>query len=265
YNGRKVVGGFAGHFLATFSRKHNFSLYEPLPISSYTQFAPAQDLIAAVRNNTVEISAAHTFPTGSFEGFSYPFEQVSWCVCTPVEADIPNYKFFWIVFERFAFVLVLGALVVISLVLSCALWQHGNKPSLLHFFLHGACFRGVLGQSAREICGAPFVIRFIYLQIYIFGILLTTSYNSHFASYWTSAPKEQALQTFDDILHSNWKIYVFSQELEAIKARKEWRKYIPMFQTETNYQTFLDALGPVSNNKNDKTTGGGQVAYEKLR
>ncbi|XP_054747635.1 uncharacterized protein LOC129253335 [Anastrepha obliqua] len=165
YNGRKIVGGFAGHLFANFARKHNFSLYEPLPISSYTQFAPSQELIAAVRNNTVEISVALTYPNIPLNGFTYPYEQTSFCIWAPVEADIPNSEFFWIVFEGLTFVLVMGTLVIISVVLSFALWQHGNRPAILDFFMHDACLRSVLGQSIRELSGAPFVVRFIYLQI----------------------------------------------------------------------------------------------------
>ncbi|XP_054747621.1 uncharacterized protein LOC129253328 [Anastrepha obliqua] len=244
YNGQRIVGGSAGNFFKNFARKHNFSLYEPQPTSSYTEFTSSRDLIAAVRNSTVEISAAPTFTFSpaqlSTDGFTYPYEQTNWCAWVPIEPDIPNSEFFWIVFDELVFILMMVTLVVISSVLSGALWRHGNKPDILHFFLHGACFRGVLGQSVREICGAPFVIRFIYLQIYFFGILLTTSYNSHFGSYWTRAPKERSLNTFDDILHSNWKVYILMQDFNEIISQEELRKYIPMFQIETDYQTFLN-------------------------
>ncbi|CAD6991562.1 unnamed protein product [Ceratitis capitata] len=240
YDRRRVVGGFAGHFLVTFAHKYNFTLYEPLPIKSYTKFPPSQDLIKAVRNNTVEISVALTFPNIPLDGFSYPYEQVNWCVWTPVEADIPNYDFFWIVFEGMTFLLVLGAIIVISLVLSCALWQHNSKPDLLRFVIHDACLRGVIGQSFRELSRAPFVIRFIYMQIYVLGILLTTSYNAYFAAYWTSAPKVAPLRTFDDILQSNKKIYMFAPEYnELIGRAADLRKYIPMFYIESDYHKYL--------------------------
>ncbi|XP_054081263.1 uncharacterized protein LOC114803708 [Zeugodacus cucurbitae] len=240
YNGRRIVGGFVGHFLSSFSKKYNFTFYEPLPSPSNTKFAPSQDLIAAVRNNTAEISVALTFPNIPYDGFSYPYEHVNWCVWTPVEADIPNYDFFWIVFEGMTFALALGVVLLISFVLSCALWQHGNKPDILRFFVHDACLRGVLSQPFRELARAPFVIRFIYLQICVLGILLTTSYNAYFATYWTSAPKVPPYRNFDDILYSHKKVYVFAPEyMELIARAADLRKYIPMFHVERDYHNYL--------------------------
>ncbi|XP_036333294.1 uncharacterized protein LOC118744380 [Rhagoletis pomonella] len=241
YNGARILGGFAGHFLTTFASKRNCTLYEPLPAPSNTRFAPARDLIAAVRNGTVEISIGLTFPQRlSFDGFTYPYEHVNWCVWSPIEPDIPNYEFFWIVFEGLTFVLTLAIIFVISLVLSCALWQHGKKPDTLRFFIHDACLRGVLGQSFREIQRAPFVVRFIYLQIYALGILLTTSYNAYFATYWTSAPKEPTFRTFDDILASSKKVYMFAPEYKELFDRTEdLRKYTPMVQVESDYHRYL--------------------------
>lgn len=240
YSGKRIVGGFVGHFLNNFSAKHNFTFYEPLPSPSNSKLAPSQDLIAAVRNNTAEISVGLTYPNIPFDGFSYPYEQVNWCVWSPMEADIPNYDFFWIVFEGMTFALALGVILLISIVLSCALWQHGKKPDLLRFFIHDACLRGVLGQSFRELSRAPFVIRFIYLQICVLGILLTTSYNAYFATYWTSAPKVAPLRNFDDIMYSDKKIYVFAPEyVELISRTVDLRKYIPMFYVERDYHNYL--------------------------
>lgn len=238
YNGQRIVGGFVGHFLKSFSTKYNFTFYEPL--ASNAKLTPSQELIAAVRNNTVEISVGLTFPNIPYDGFSYPYEQVNWCIWTPVEADIPNYDFFWIVFEGMTFALVLGVILLISFVLSCALWQHGKKPDLLRFFIHDTCLCGVLGQPFRELSRAPFVIRFIYLQICVVGILLTTSYNAYFATYWTSAPKMPPFRDFDDILYSNKKVFVFAPEyMELITRAADLRKYIPMFYVEKDYYNFL--------------------------
>ncbi|XP_018790147.1 PREDICTED: uncharacterized protein LOC108969717, partial [Bactrocera latifrons] len=236
YNGKRILGGFVGHFFVTFAAKHNFKFYEPPNM----RITPAQELVEAVRNNTAEISIGLAYPNIPLDGFSYPYEQVNWCVWSPVEADIPSYDFFWIVFEGMTFALALGVVLLISVVLSCALWQHGKKPDLLRFFIHDACLRGVLGQSFRELSRAPFVIRFIYLQICVLGILLTTSYNAYFATYWTSAPKVAPFRNIDDILHSNKKIFVFAPEyVEMIARTADLRKYIPMFYVEKDYKTFL--------------------------
>ncbi|XP_050316972.1 uncharacterized protein LOC126751080 [Bactrocera neohumeralis] len=236
YNGKQILGGSVGHFFITFAAKHNFKFYEPPNL----RFTPGQQLVEAVRNNTAEISIGLAYPNIPLDGFSYPYEQVNWCVWSPVEADIPNYDFFWIVFEGMTFALAVGVILLISVVLSCALWQHDKKPDLLRFFIHDACLRGVLGQSFRELSRAPFVIRFIYLQICVLGILLTTSYNAYFATYWTSAPKVAPLRNIDDILYSNRKIFVFAPEyIELIARAADLRKYIPMFYVEKDYKTFL--------------------------
>ncbi|XP_017484624.1 PREDICTED: uncharacterized protein LOC108373270 [Rhagoletis zephyria] len=246
YKGERIMGGYAGHFLTSFASKHNCTLYEPLPAPSITRFAPAQECVAAVRNGTVDISIGLTFPRMTsdkkftFDGLTYPYEHANWCAWSPLEPDVPHYEFFWIVFEGLAFALTLLTIFVISIVLSFALWQYDHKPDMTRFFLHDACLRGVLAQSFRELAYAPFVIRFIYLQICILGILLTTSYNAYFAAYWTSAPKEPPFRSFNDILHSNMKVYMFAPEYNELFARAEdLRKYTPMFQIEGDYQRFL--------------------------
>ncbi|XP_036333544.1 uncharacterized protein LOC118744536 [Rhagoletis pomonella] len=246
YKGERIMGGYAGHFLTSFASKHNCTLYEPLPAPSITRFAPAQECVAAVRNGTVDISIGLTFPRMTsdkkftFDGLTYPYEHANWCAWSPLEPDVPHYEFFWIVFEGLAFALTLLTIFVISIVLSFALWQYDHKPDVTRFFLHDACLRGVLAQSFRELAYAPFVIRFIYLQICILGILLTTSYNAYFAAYWTSAPKEPPFRSFNDILHSNMKVYMFAPEYNELFARAEdLRKYTPMFQIEGDYQRFL--------------------------
>lgn len=237
--GETVVAGFVGHFLQAFAKKFNAQLVEPLPAKA-GGFAPAQQLIQAVRNGTVDISAGLTFPQIPIIGYSYPYEQMNWCLMMPVEPEIPGYEFFIIVFELNAFIITFLSIVIISMLLSRALYQAGYKPDLFDVFLHDNCLRGVLGQSFSEISNPTLIVRFVYLKICVLGILLTTSYNAYFSTYVTSAPKEPALRTFDDILTSGRKIFAWAPEYNELLGRvAEFKKYAPMFYQEPEYKKYL--------------------------
>ncbi|XP_037943379.1 uncharacterized protein LOC119676217 [Teleopsis dalmanni] len=202
---------------------------------------PSTDLIAAVRNGTIDFSAGLTFPSIPPTGFSYPYEQMDWCVVVPVEADIPSYEFYIIVFEASAFGITVATLVLISMILSGALYLQGYRPDLLDILMHDNCLRGALGQSFVEIRKSPLLIRFIYLKICLLGILLTTTYNSYFATYVTSAPKEAPFLNFDDVLRSGLLVYAWTPEYNELVGRvKEFKKYERMFYRENSFQKYIE-------------------------
>jgi len=171
--GNVVYEGTVGHFMMAFQQKYNVKFVQPLGNKNQLEFAPSMQTVAAVRNESVEISISLTFPTIPPYGFSYPYEQMNWCVMLPVEADVPPFEYYTRVFELAAFLLTLGALVIISLLLTSALRLHGYTTRISEFLLHDSCLRGVLGQSFVEVFRAPALVRGIYLEICVLGILIT--------------------------------------------------------------------------------------------
>nr|XP_016927029.2 uncharacterized protein LOC108007783 [Drosophila suzukii] len=238
--GIMVYEGTVGHFMMAFQQKYNVKFVQPLGNTNQLEFAPSMQTVAAVRNETVEISISLTFPTIPPYGFSYPYEQMNWCVMLPVEADVPPFEYYTRVFELAAFLLTLGALVIISLLLTSALRLHGYTTRISEFLLHDSCLRGVLGQSFVEVFRAPALVRGIYLEICVLGILITAWYNSYFSSYVTTAPKQPAFRSYDDILASKVKVVAWKPEYAELFGRLlEFRKYEPMFLVEPDFNRYL--------------------------
>lgn len=237
--GQYIIGGFVGHFIAAFAKKYNCKLVQPIPFNP-RQLMPSQQIIKVVRNGTVEISAALTFPDIPFIGYSYTYEQVNWCIMLPVEPNVPGFKYFTIVFKGETYVIVIAVVIILSMLLSAALYIHGFRIDFLDIVCHDDCLRGILGQSFSEMANPPRVVRFIYVQICILGILLTTTYNSYFSTYVTRPPKEAMLNSFDDILKSGLKIEAWLPEYNELLGRvKEFQKYASIFYLVANYHDHL--------------------------
>ncbi|XP_061386369.1 uncharacterized protein LOC133321292, partial [Musca vetustissima] len=239
-DGKLFVGGFVGHFVWAFAKKYNCNLHEPLPYNPKVPL-PSQELMRAVRNGTVEWSAGVTFPGIPILGYTYPYEFINWCLMIPVEADIPGYEFFTSVFKGETYVFFIATLIIISMVLSAALYIHGYRPDLFDIICHDDCLRGMLGQSFSELRNPPVIVQAIYLEICMLGILLTTTYNAYFSTYVTKAPKTATLNTLDDIMASGLKCVAWKPEYNEILSRApEFKKYAPMFLVEPNYQKYLE-------------------------
>ncbi|XP_037811574.1 uncharacterized protein LOC119603588 [Lucilia sericata] len=245
--GKEIIGGFVGHFIEAFAKKYNCVLVQPLPFRPHKPI-PSQDLIKAVRNGTVEISAGLTFPQIPFRGYTYAYEQLNGCIMIPVEANIPGYKFFTSVFKGETYLLVIAVIMIISMLLSAALYMHGYRIDYFNILCHGDCLRGILGQSFSEIMNPPKIIRFIYLEICALGMLLTTSYNSYFSTYVTRPPKEAFLNSIDSILWSGLKVVIWEPEYKELLGRAaEFQKYIPLFYVVKNYQEYLEKRDSLNN------------------
>ncbi|XP_064552859.1 uncharacterized protein LOC135438462 [Drosophila montana] len=235
-----IYRGTLGHFMDVFQQKLNCTLTQPFPVKPNV-LVPSTELVAAVRNGTVDLSLAITFPDQlNMRPFTYPYEQLNWCLMLPVEADIPHADYYVNVFELQAFLLTLSALVVISMTLSSVLKHHGYSVQLYEFILHDNCLRGALGQSFYEVRRASLHLRAIYVQICLLGFLLTAWYNSYFSAYVTSTPKEPPYRTYDDILASNLKVAAWESEYNELIGRlTEFRKYAPMFLVEPSFSKFI--------------------------
>ncbi|XP_034665444.1 uncharacterized protein LOC117899503 [Drosophila subobscura] len=238
--GKLVYEGTVGHFMDVFQRKYNFSFVQPLRPTSPTVFAPSMQTVAAVRNNSVEMSMSLTFPTIPPFGFTYPYEQMNWCLMLPVEADVPTPEYYTRVFDLQAFLVALSTLVVISSLLAMTLWLHGYQVAPYDFLLHESCLRGVLGQSFVEVLRAPTLVRGIYLEICVLGILITAWYNSYFSAYVTAAPKQLPYRSYDDLFASRMKVVAWTPEYaELIGRLAEFRRYDSMFMVVPDFSRYI--------------------------
>lgn len=238
-HGKAVYKGTVGHFMKAFQQKYNCTFFEPFPANPIA-FEPSTRIIKYVRNGSVDISMGLTFPSIPLRGYSYPIEQMNWCLMLPIEPDIPQSEYYVKVFELQAFLVTLAVLMILSLTLATALKHFGYSVQWHEFLLHENCLRGALGQSFYEVFRAPLLIRGIYLQICVLGFLLTAWYNSYFSAYVTSAPKELPYRNYDELMASKLKVVAWEPEHEELVGRiKGFQKYKPMFYLEPNFTKYI--------------------------
>ncbi|KAH8388353.1 hypothetical protein KR093_004742, partial [Drosophila rubida] len=232
-------GGYVGHLMHCFQVKYNCRLVQLLPMNEST-LVPAQQLTNAVRSGSVQFALAATYMELPPNNYTYPFELLNWCLMLPVPGLVPHSQLYARVLDLDTFLVVLAALVLTSLLLAVGLRRHGYRVQPIEFLLHDNCLRGALGQSFNEVLGAPMFVRGIYLLICVLGFLLTAWYNSYFAAYVTSGPREKAYSSFDDILSSGFKIVIWSPEYQQlIKYTERMQRFESIFNIEPDFAQYL--------------------------
>ncbi|XP_055854513.1 uncharacterized protein LOC129918165 [Episyrphus balteatus] len=219
------------------AKKHNITL-----LRSTIDFKHSPDeLIELVRNDSVDISAAIVYPDIPPDGWTYPLEYINWCLLLPIEPSIPRYDIFLVVFRLETVIATIVFVVLLSILLEVSKLRAGKQTNLIGFIVNDNCLRGALGQSFTEVRNAPLRIRFIYLQICLLGIIITTSYNSYLQTYVTSPPTIAKINTFDDLLKSGIKIYSYRTEFEdLIKSDQRFaHEWFEMFMFEENFARYV--------------------------
>ncbi|KAH8280982.1 hypothetical protein KR054_006359, partial [Drosophila jambulina] len=238
-DGQLIYSGPVGNLMKCFEERYNCKLLQPYPFDE-SSIQPAQQLIGAVRNGSVQFALAAYFPQVPFSGYTYPIELMSWCLMVPVPSEVPHSQFYSLVFDPLTFWLTLLVLVVISLTLSLALRLHGYRVSFMEHFLHDSCLRGVLAQPFYGVLRTPALVRGLYLVISVLGILITAWYNSYYSTFVTSAPKLPPFTSYDSIEHSNLEVVIWKPEYEKLLQLSEnMRKYSSIFRITSDYQKFL--------------------------
>lgn len=237
--GDLFYAGFVGHLKHCFEVKYNCHLVEPIPLNE-SSLVPAQQLLGAVHNGSVQFAMAAIFTERPITGYSYPFELLNWCFMMPVPEPVPHSQLYSRVLDLNTLLIILVALIMISFLLSLALRTHGYGVQPYEFLLHNNCLRGVLGQCFNEVLQAPALVRGIYLEICVLGFLVTAWYNSYFSAYITSGPYNFPFTSFEAILNANFKVIVWSPEYQKlISYSKDIKPYEAIFKIEPSYSQFL--------------------------
>lgn len=237
--GDLFYAGFVGHLKHCFEAKYNCHLVEPIPLNE-SSLVPAQQLLGAVHNGSVQFALAAIFTERPIEGYIYPFELLNWCLMMPVPEPIPHSQLYSRVLDRNTLLIIFGALIMISFLLSLALRTHGYVVQTYEFLLHNNCLRGVLGQCFNEVLQAPNLVRGIYLEICILGFLVTAWYNSYFSAYITSGLYNFPFTSFEAILKANFKVIVWLPEYQKlIFYFKAFKLYDAIFKIEPSFSHYL--------------------------
>ncbi|EDV94374.1 GH20022 [Drosophila grimshawi] len=119
-----VYKGTLGHFIDAFQQRYNCTFTQPR-VAKPNVLVPSTDLVVAVLNGTVDIGMAVTFPyLLNMRTFTYPYEQLNWCLMLPIEPDIPPAMYYLNVFQLDSFLLTLAVLVICILGFLLTAWYN---------------------------------------------------------------------------------------------------------------------------------------------
>uniref|UniRef100_A0A6P4FNV7 Uncharacterized protein LOC108051527 n=1 Tax=Drosophila rhopaloa TaxID=1041015 RepID=A0A6P4FNV7_DRORH len=237
--GELFFTGPVGNLKKSFEQRFNCRLVQPY-LFNESAILPARQLVGSVRNGSVQFAMAAIYMQTPAIGYSYPIELMSWCLMMPVPAEVAHSQLYRMVFGPTAFWITFLVMVLISLTLSFALRLYGYRVTLSEFFLHDSCLRGVMAQPFCEVLRAPALVRGIYLGICVFGLLITSWYNSYFSTFVTSAPRLPPFTSYESIQQSNIKVVIWSPDYETLQFYYvNMRKYSSIFQLHPDYKEFI--------------------------
>ncbi|XP_055855080.1 uncharacterized protein LOC129918513 [Episyrphus balteatus] len=239
--GETRIGGYVGNIFMTFAKRHNGRM-NTLNVKAYlTEY----DLLNFVLNETIEISGAGILVQEDlFEWHTFPYIYFDWGVMLPVEPNIPIYKVFAYVFYWEAFVIIIVIFMLISVSLDAAAYFLGSHRifAVRDVFFNIDCFRGMLGQSFFESPRTFLTTKILYSLIFLFGIIIITSYNGFLQSFMTEPPREKTIGSFDDLQQYDIKILSKQTDIENVlkKLKPEFmNKYSNIFHSEISSQRYF--------------------------
>ncbi|XP_055918319.1 uncharacterized protein LOC129950402 [Eupeodes corollae] len=202
----QATGGPVCKMIVTFLTKHNAKLN-----TSYLTFSTLtpDDVVNLISNKTVNFTTIPMFLELATESFAYPLlEDVG--IILPIEPRIPIFKVFTRVLSLRVFLITIVIIVLFSAILETAAFLSGNKSVLLNFVIDLNCLRGILGQSFNQRPISRCSTKIIYLLIFLYGMMLSTSYNAFLHTFMYEPPKELFIQSLEDVRASDLKIKVSS-------------------------------------------------------
>ncbi|XP_055856340.1 uncharacterized protein LOC129919481 [Episyrphus balteatus] len=254
--GEPIFGGFMGNIFSSFAEKINARL----DMSNVNTSLPPYSAHELVLNGTIEMSNSEMMLL-PIKWHSYPIAMFDWSVMVPVESTVPIYKVFAFVCNWDAFAISILVLILLSVSLTATNRFSGSSYD---FFFNTDCFRGMLGQSLPQAPQASCSTKIIYSLIFLFGIMMVTSFNAFLQSFMTQPPRERIIKSFDDLQESGLKILLHKVDIDNLfKMRPNlMKKYSNLFQIETNYVALKELRNSLNTNYAFAVTGISWMNYE---
>ncbi|CAD7080673.1 unnamed protein product [Hermetia illucens] len=220
--GELAVGGFSGRTFLTYTRKRNAT-----PI--YLQY----------KKNDYRTEISNLFGNGSLEmavhipvapedpNFIYDniASYVKWCALVPAPKKIPIYLNFVQPFQDDVWALIIFGMIYSTLVLHIATKLTEGSSSLALKFLESLklLLRMATIEHYRKINKKYY---FVFLPIFLFGLILSQLYLIYLASFLTTPLWEKGIKTLDDIRKANLRILGVKYDVERnVLSAKELKDY----------------------------------------
>ncbi|XP_061389252.1 uncharacterized protein LOC133324426 [Musca vetustissima] len=236
-NNTYSLGGYVGHFLEEFIRRHNATMTFP-NIDDSTAFIT--DFEEMLSNGTFDISSEPSHNLyNSDRVYSNVFDYMDWCIMVPMEKPIPAYLYYAKVFDITVTILLAVTVVLLSLVISWTIWQEspsGSRFSWNPFNIY--IFSGLLGQSFKMEQNFHGIRSAVYMLTCIAGIIINTSYSTYLQTFNSLSPKDKLITTLEDLYKTDMRLLMYTNEYQMLKEFGQDHIYNPVVSI-TTYQEFI--------------------------
>ncbi|XP_037932464.1 uncharacterized protein LOC119667245 [Teleopsis dalmanni] len=232
------IRGWAANMLKAFLQKHNGSL-QIVELQNSSRY-DILSIINQINEGELDISVHPYIPYGKVR-LSYPIKMMQWCILVPFSGEIEAYEYFLKPFHSNLWVSCVVTLLYLSLVKTFASWLMKHlkyKVDLGQSLLHVIRLLLFLPQpSINRTKRFNWYFALCFIQASVLGFVLSNLYLTILTSLLTSLVFEPQIDTLQEMVERNIKIYVINHEIPILLSSKgiprDFEKlFIPFNATE---------------------------------
>ncbi|KAM7361932.1 uncharacterized protein ACRADG_012790 [Cochliomyia hominivorax] len=253
--GRLRVTGYIAQFIRMYGKYINSTIkYPDNLVAGDVLFY--RDFINWTQMNLLDIPCSITpmAADGTSKLMSYMYEVLNWCLMMPVEQPL-TYKHF--LKEYLSIYTIIGIIIMYSifntlLITSMRLMSLKEKQksslNLADILANPQIILGHLGSSFSLHPHPAISLRFIYISLFLSGLLYTTTFSVQLNAFLTSPPIQQ-INSLDDMLKYNRKILAASNEYKTLLklSGTTFLPYLSLFHIIDSYKEFSEIRGSFNN------------------
>ncbi|KAI8118193.1 hypothetical protein CVS40_10064 [Lucilia cuprina] len=237
-NDTYILGGFVGHFLSEFARKHNATLTFPDNEELDQElFISLMDKL--VENGTYDASTELSINFyDTFLVYTKTYDYLDWCLMVPVEKSVPAYKFYIMVFDTASMVMIVVAFVIFSIVLVFTYFVNREEIIFQELLFNINVLNGLLGQSFKGERHFSGVRSLLFMLICLSGLVFNTTYVTYLQTFNARPPKKHVINSLDDIKKLDMRIALFEEEFDLLRAfdpANEFTSHLKIIPTYKEY------------------------------
>ncbi|CAD7013819.1 unnamed protein product, partial [Ceratitis capitata] len=248
-NGKLQLSGYVGKLVQAFSQHLNATLRFSQAVTIGENIYQG-DQLNRTRSGEIDFSTSlgsYKFFANTYD-FSYPFEFAKWLMMLPLERELEVNEMFLYIFQSQLLRYIIVISVVVSLFLSLFDYFQVSPPRKSSRSLYAILckrehtFRGVLGQSFPLAPYNNWRMSFIYLTIFLIGLLTNCLFSVYLKTFLTRPPTKPRIRSLEDLARSNVRCLINMREIYVFKqiyGEAGWSHYRNAFEVISSWPEFL--------------------------
>lgn len=201
------LSGFTAKLVQLFAEKYNASLKFPYPVK-VNEITHLSKITNMTNQGLLDIpmSLDSSFTGEKWLRISYPLEIGQWMIMIPCAQAMKTHQVFKSFLTPQLFAIILNFILIFSILLAVMEKLFYYNWNWVNVCVNDKVIPGILGQSFILRKLPLYSVRFVYILIFLLGLLMGTYFSAHLKTLITTPPKEKQLKTFNDFRLAGKKI-----------------------------------------------------------